>query len=159
MKWVLLSILLVASVAGAAKRTKHARVAHRGELQGPVTLNLRSLDLKRRLALVEIGGMKRPPGPNFFTLTDVRGRRYVAFAARCDEPFPSGARVCELELPDGYERHKLVSVELHLGGLHSPTAQVAPAEVEATWAAAQAFLEADPPPLPLSTKDGGGAAP
>jgi hypothetical protein len=127
----------------AAKRGSAA--AQSPGTTGPVTLNLRAVDLRHRIALVEVGGLKRAPQPNFFTFTDERGRHYVAFAARCEEPFPSGTRLCELELPEGYERHRLVALELHLHGLHGKAVAASEAAVTAAWATAEAEQAGEPP--------------
>jgi hypothetical protein len=78
--------------------------------------------------------------------------------ARCQAPFPSGARACELDLPPGYERHRLVTVELHLHGLHGRTIEVPPAEVAAAWDAAEYARKEAPaaaPPEPPPPGDGG----
>jgi hypothetical protein len=45
---------------------------------------------------------------------------------------------CALEIPDGYERHALVSLELHLRGLHSRTIAVPADVVRSVWEAALA---------------------
>jgi hypothetical protein len=130
-----ISLALVATAAWAkppaTKKPSTAKHAAPG-------LHLRSIDLVKRYAMVELSGVSRAPAPNLFIFTDDRERHYVAMNASCDPPFPSGARVCELEIPAGYERHKLVSLELHLGGLHSRTIAAPESEVAAAWAAAEA---------------------
>jgi hypothetical protein len=107
-------------------------------------IHLRSLDLARRYALIELSGVSKPPAPNLFTFTDERKRHYVAMGISCDPPFPSGTRACELAIPEGYERHKLVSLELHLGGLHSRTIEVPAGEIASAWEAAMA-TKIEPP--------------
>jgi hypothetical protein len=120
-------------------------------------LHVRAVDLAHRLVLVEVEGMTKPPPSNFFTLTDERGRHYIAQSIHCDPPFPSGTRTCELEIPLGYERHPLTSVELHRGGLHGRSVLAAPDEVRAAWAAAE---QAHAPPTFVATPaSGDGGAP
>ena len=110
-------------------------------------LHVRSIDLARRYVLVELSGISRPPAPNLYTFTDVRDRHYVALNVSCEPP--SGTMMCQLQIPDGYERHKLAQLELHLGGLHSRTIAAPSAEIAAAWAAALAApLEPSPSPSP-----------
>ena len=134
---VLLGAAASAKPPASKKPTKHAAPA----------LHLRSIDLVKRYVRVELTGVSRAPAPNLFTFTDERERHYVAMNASCDPPFPSGARVCELEIPQGYERHKLIAVDLHLGGLHSRTIAAPESEVAAAWAAAEA-ARVEPSPMP-----------
>jgi hypothetical protein len=117
----------------------------------PYAMRLRSIDLVHRLILVEVDGFTKPPPSNFFAMTDDRQRHYVAQTIHCDPPQPSGARDCELEIPLGYERHPLVSIELHVRGLHGRTVAVEGEPVKAAWAAA---LEAHEAPL-APPSDGG----
>jgi hypothetical protein len=100
------------------------------------TLHVRAIDLGRRSVLVEISGFHAAPLGNLFTFTDERGRHFIALDAHCDEPFPSGTRACELEIPAGYERHRIVSLVVHLGGLHARTVNASEAEIASAWAAA-----------------------
>jgi hypothetical protein len=90
-------------------------------------MQLVSIDPAQRLIHVELRGFKKPPAGNLFSMTDDRGRHYIAQTVRCQPPGGS-VLACALEIPDGYERHPLVSLELHLRGLHSRTIAV-PAEV------------------------------
>jgi hypothetical protein len=126
--------------APAKKKPERARGTH--------SLHLRSIDLARRVALVEVGGVSKPPAPNLYRFTDERDRHYVAMSAQCEPPSPSGVRACELVIPAGYERHRLKSLELHLGGLHSRMIAATPVVVAAAWAAAEASREA--PTLPVT---------
>ena len=139
-----IALIAVAAVAAAktpAPKKKSERV-----------LKLRALDLKRRVAVVELTGFQRPPAANLFTFTDERGRRFVPTGARCQEP-ADGARICDLELPEGYERHPIATVGLHVGGLHSREIFASKDEIRAAWDAAQASTQplGPPPPAP----DGG----
>jgi hypothetical protein len=104
-------------------------------------ISVRSIDLHRRYVLIELTGVKKPPAPNLYRLTDVRGRHFVALNSSCDPPFPSGARMCELQIPDGYERHRLQKLELHLGSLKSRMIAASEADVAAAWSAAEAALK------------------
>src|SRR4051812_32556188 len=87
----------------------------------PHGLRLRSIDIGHRLVMIEVDGFTKPPPSNYFTMTDDRGRHYVAQTIHCDAAAESGSRNCELEIPDGYERHPMTSLELHVRGLHGKT--------------------------------------
>lgn len=121
------ALALALALDAAAKPKSSAR---------PYALRLRSIDLVHRLILISVEGFAKPPPSNYFAMTDERQRHYVAQTIHCDPPAPSGVRDCELEIPLGYERHPLVSIELHLRGLHGRTVAVAGEEVSAAWAAA-----------------------
>ena len=159
---VVVPLLLGAGHADAKKKPRRggrgpygasSRVVRAAEVHGEATLRVRSIDFQHRTVVIELGGFPKAPAGNLFTFTDDRGRRFIATNARCDEPFPSGARVCDLETPDGYERHPWVGLDLHLHGLQSSSVVAAPrAEVERAFEAARALaadgatvLE-DPPP-------------
>ena len=131
-------IILCAAAASAAPKTTAKK--------GPA-MHVRSIDLARRYVLIELTGISRPPAPNLYTFTDVRDRHYVALNVSCEKPFPSGTMVCELQIPDGYERHQLAQLELHLGGLHSRTIAAPAAEIAAAWAAGLA-TQREPSPSP-----------
>jgi hypothetical protein len=146
-RYAVAALLALAAVA-AAKEPAGKRARKKPER----ALRLRAIDLKRRVAVVELSGFSRAPAVNLFTFTDERGRHYVPIGGRCQEPGESGARVCDLELPEGYERHKLATVGLHLGGLHSREIFVPEGQIRTAWDAAQASGEPlGPPPAP----DGG----
>lgn len=115
----------------------------------PIALHLRSIDLLRRLALVEVAGLARPPAGNLFTFVDERDRHFVAMGVRCED-LPSGSRQCELDLPAGYERHRLVSLTLHLHGLHSGTVAVDAEEVEDAWSKAETEAQNTPTRVPAA---------
>ena len=71
--------------------------------------------------------------------------------ARCDEPFPSGVRVCDLTTPDGYERHPWVELDLHLHGLESKAVVSAPKEeVARAYEAARGLSDLPPAASPQS---------
>jgi len=123
----LIAVLAVAAVA-VAKKSETSKQ--------PLGLHLRGIDLGHRLILIEVDGMSKAPPSNYFTMTDDRGRHYVAQTIHCDPPLPSGARACELEIPAGYERHPLTGLELHKGGLHGKPIVVDAKEVKAAWTAA-----------------------
>lgn len=131
------AVLGVAAGSAWAAKLARAKATPKAKQAAPA-LALRALDLERRRVIIEVAGLRRSPEPNLFTFTDVRGRHYIAVAAVCDPPFPSGTRVCELEIPRGYERHKLVSLELHLRSLHGRTVAAPAAEVASSWAYATA---------------------
>jgi hypothetical protein len=144
--------LALASVAAAATAASAKKKA--APSKQPLGLHLRAVDLGHRLILIEVDGFAKPPPSNYFTMTDDRGRHYIAQTIHCDPPFPSGTRACELEIPAGYERHPLTALELHVRGLHGKTVAVSPAEVKAAWAAAE---QAHAPPTgePAPARDGG----
>jgi hypothetical protein len=142
------TVIALALVVGAAAWAKPPSATKKAPSRHAAPgLHVRSIDLVKRYVMVELNGVSRPPSPNLFIFTDDRERHYVAMNASCDAPFPSGARVCELEIPSGYQRHKLISVELHLGGLHSRTIAAPESEVAAAWASAEA-ARAEPSPRP-----------
>ncbi len=100
-------------------------------------LHVRGMDRGRRVVTVEVsGGPQRAPAANLFTFTDDRGRHFVAVSAQCGEPFAPSTRSCELELPVGYERHRLVGIEVHLGTLKGRSLVALESEVAAAWDAA-----------------------
>lgn len=136
---------LVATAALAKKKEKEAASKQ------PLALHLRGVDLGHRLLMIEVDGFTKPPPSNYFTMTDERGHHYIAQTIHCDPPFPSGTRACELEIPTGYERHPLQTLELHRGGLHGKTLSVDPKEVKAAWAAAE---QAHAPPTSESPPTG-----
>jgi hypothetical protein len=138
-----LAIALVAVAAVAVARPKKKKARPPAPPSPSMAVHLRAIDLGHRLILVEVDGFSKPPPANYFTMTDERGRHYIAQTIHCDPPFPSGTQACELEIPVGYERHPLVKLELHVGGLHGTPVVVAPDEVRAAWAAAE---EAHAPP-------------
>ena len=127
-----------------------SRVVRPAQAHGQASLRVRSIDLARRLVVVEVGGFPHAPAGNLFTFTDDRGRKFIATSARCEEPFPSGTRMCDLETPDGYERHAWVSLELHLHGLTSSTVSAPKEEVARAYEAARALLAESGTPLPPS---------
>jgi hypothetical protein len=135
-----LAVVLAWGGVATAKRRRPA-VEAEPKTTGSVTLKLRAIDLRTRHVLVEVGGLSKPPLANFFTFTDERGRHYVSMTIHCDEPFPSGTRVCELEIPAGYERHRLDSLILHLHGLHGRPIAADPSEVRDAWEAAVSLAE------------------
>lgn len=145
-----LALVAVAAVAWAKKK-KHAE--EEAPSKQPLAVHLRAIDLQHRLILVEVDGFTKPPPANYFTMTDERDRHYIAQTIHCDPPFPSGTRACELEIPLGYERHPLKTLELHKGGLHGKVIAVAPDEVRAAWQAAQ---EAHAPPVEGPAPSDGG---
>ena len=119
----------------------NSRVERAAEASGEATLRVRSIDLPKRSVVVEVTGFPKAPAGNLFTFIDDRGRRFIATNARCDDPFPSGARVCDLATPEGYERHPWVGLELHLHGLASSSVRAPKEEVERAFEAARALLE------------------
>jgi hypothetical protein len=136
--------LAVAAVAVAKKKDGAAT-------KQPLALHLRGIDLVHRLILIEVDGFTKAPPSNYFTMTDDRGHHYIAQTIHCDPPFPSGTRACELEIPEGYERHPLQALELHKGGLHGKPILVEPKEVKAAWFAAE---QAHAPPTSEAPMDG-----
>jgi hypothetical protein len=117
-----------------AKKPK--RIEAEPKVSGATSFKLRSIDLQRRQVLIEVGGLSKAPLANFFTFTDERDRHFVAVNVRCDEPFPSGVRVCEVEMPPGYQKHKLTGLALHLHGLHGKPIAVEADEIADAWDAA-----------------------
>ncbi|MFI5289246.1 MAG: hypothetical protein ACHQ17_06340 [Polyangia bacterium] len=146
---VALTLALALAAAGGGVALARPRRSHRNHTGGEAraqaprkksgeaaSLHVRSIDLQRRRVLVEVTGLNKAPPPNFFTFTDERDRHYIAANTFCDPPFASGAQVCELEIPDGYQRHKLVSLLLHLTALHGPSLSADAPEIADAWAAA-----------------------
>jgi hypothetical protein len=107
------------------------------------TLHVRAIDRAKRSVLIEISGVTRVPPPNYFTFTDERARKFVAANIHCEEPFPSGTRACDLEMPAGYEKHRPMSLIAHLRGLHDKPIVVEDAELASAWAAAIANVVTD----------------
>jgi len=123
--WLWLLLVLVPGIAVAEPKKKSAEPVK-------AALHVRSIELERRTVTIElVGGPQRPPAANLFTFTDERGRHFVAVSAKCGEPFAPGVRSCELELPAGYERHKLVGLQLHLGSLKGRSLTAPAAEFSA----------------------------
>ncbi|HWE28911.1 MAG TPA: hypothetical protein VHB97_12960 [Polyangia bacterium] len=145
--------LIAAAIAVAAVAVAKKKEA---TTKQPLGLHLRGIDLVHRLLLIEVDGFTKAPPSNYFTMTDERGHHYIAQTIHCDPPFPSGTRACELEIPEGYERHPLQALELHKGGLHGRPILVDPKEVKAAWVAAE---QAHAPPTsesaPTTVSDGG----
>ena len=145
MRVLLLATGLALAPADAALAKKHKKKAATEVESKKVTLQLRSFDRPRRLALVEISGLSGPPKPNFFTFTDTRGRKFVAVSIRCDAPFPSGGQMCEAEIPVGYERRPLVGLALHIGSLNGRVVTVPKDAVARAWNASQVGDAPDEP--------------
>ncbi|MDB4971377.1 MAG: hypothetical protein JWN44_7066 [Myxococcales bacterium] len=143
---IILAVAAVATVA-LAKPPKDAAPKQ------PHGLRLRTIDIGHRLVMIEVDGFTKAPPSNYFTMTDDRGRHYVAQTIHCDPPADSGSRNCELEIPDGYERHPLTSLELHVRGLHGKTVAVAAEDIKKAWTAAEEAHAA--PPDGGSPRDGG----
>jgi hypothetical protein len=150
MVWRTTLILAVAALVGTGAAAAKPKKKPKGH-----ALRLRSFDLAKRLVFVEVDGFKKNPPSNHFTMTDDRGRHFVAQGIRCLPPEPAGTRACELDIPVGYERHPMVSLELHLGGLHAKTVAVPPADIKTAWAAA---VEATPPAPPSDSAHEGEVA-
>lgn len=150
---VALTLALVAALAfGGLAHGRPRRRSHRNHTGGEAraaaprkksgetaSLHVRSIDLLRRRVLIEVSGLNKTPPSNFFTFTDDRDHHYIAINSFCDPPFASGTQVCELEIPAGYERHKMVSLILHLGALHGSPLEVQAPEVADAWAAATLY--------------------
>lgn len=149
-----LALVASAALATAASAKKKKPAAAEATPKQPLAVHLRAIDIGHRLILVEVDGFAKPPPANYFTMTDERDRHYIAQTIHCDPPFPSGTRACELEIPLGYERHALKSLELHVKGLHGKVIAVAPDEVRAAW---QAAIEAHAPPTVGPAAVDGGA--
>jgi hypothetical protein len=142
----LIAIAILVAAVAAAKKPK--KIENEPKVKGSVTLKLRSIDLQTRQVLVEVGGLSKAPLANFFTFTDERERHFVAVNVRCEEPFPSGVRACEIEIPPGYEKHKLAGLMLHVHGLHGKPVEVDPAEVADAWDSANGSVS---PPTDAGT--------
>ncbi len=136
-------LLLLAGAAGAKKPTPSSRPAKKA-----AALSVKSIDLAHRAVVVELAGVSKPPSPNLFRFTDERERHFVAMNVACEPPSASGVRVCALEIPGGYQRHRLVAVELHLGGLHSRTIAASQREVAEAWTGATRVVVVEPSPSP-----------
>src|SRR5438874_211533 len=96
---IIVAVAAVAAAALAKPKDAAPKQAH--------GLRLRSIDIVHRLVMIEVDGFTKPPPSNYFTMTDDRGRHYVAQTIHCDAPAESGSRNCEIEIPDGYERHPM----------------------------------------------------
>jgi hypothetical protein len=127
-----------------------SRVERPAEARGQSSLRLRSIDMPRRSVVVEVGGFPHAPAGNLFAFIDDRGRHFIATRAQCDEPFPSGIRVCDLATPEGYERHPWIGLELHLHGLHSATVAAPREEIERAYEAASALAAESTPAAPAA---------
>jgi hypothetical protein len=125
-------VVVALSVAAWAK--------HSSSSSGKLAMALVSIDRAQRLVHVELRGFNKAPPGNFFSMTDDRGRHYIAQTVRCA---PAGAPLlsCALEIPDGYERHPLVSLELHVRGLHSRTIAVPAEVVSEAWLASLGYAD------------------
>jgi hypothetical protein len=132
---VMFALVLGAMPAQAAKKRPSAPSAARA-------LHVRAVDLGKRTITVELIGFAKPPAANLFSLTDERDRHVVAQTIACEEPV-DGVRSCALEIPAGYERHRIVDVLVRVGGLKGRPLHAPASEVQAAWEAAS----------------GGGAAP
>jgi hypothetical protein len=125
----------IAVARGAEKKSAAARKAAPAAKKKRVELHLRALDAARRQADVDLLGASRVPAPNLFTFTDVRDRHFVAVSVHCDEPTQEGVRACRLEIPAGYETHKLRALVLHVGGLHGRVVAVPDEEIASAQSA------------------------
>jgi hypothetical protein len=124
------AIVVLALAATAVGATKPPKAS------APPTLHVRAFDLAKRAVLIEISGVAKVPPPNYFTFTDERARKFVAANVHCEEPFPSGTRACDLEMPPGYQKYRPVSLIAHLRGLHDKPIVVDGAELASAWDAA-----------------------
>jgi hypothetical protein len=140
----LVAVSLLATVAAPALVAGKGKKAEQAPKQPPA-LHVRTIDIPHRLVLIELAGVNKAPANNWFTLTDDRARHYIPQTAHCDPPEATGVRACELEIPDGYERHPLTKLELHLKGLHGRLIGAPLEEVAAAWATAE--LAHSPAPL------------
>ena len=148
-----LALLLASSPVWAANKKApkrrgpygpNSRVERPAEARGQASLRVRSIDFGRRIVVVEVGGFPKAPAGNLFTFSDDRGRKFIATAATCEAPFPSGVRVCDLMTPEGYERHPWVGLELHLHGLQSSSVAAPHEEVARAYEAARMLADAEP---------------
>jgi hypothetical protein len=73
----------------------------------------------------------------------------VALNASCEKQ--EALLLCQLQIPDGYQRHELAKLELHLGGLHSRTIMAPEREIAAAWTQAVAAAAPSPSPTPSPT--------
>ena len=134
--WGLALLLVVPSVAGAAKKKPAKwRGAAASSSSGPRAIHVRAIDLARRTVTVELTGFTKPPAANLFSFTDERNRHAVAMTVACEEP-TDGVRSCALEIPAGYERHRIVDVLVRVGGLHGRPVHAPASEVQTAWEAA-----------------------
>jgi hypothetical protein len=152
MRMAALVLLVFATTPALAKKPKRrgpygpsSRIERPAEAKGQSSLRLRSIDMARRTVVVEVGGFPHAPAGNLFAFIDDRGRHFIATRAQCDEPFPSGVRVCDLETPEGYERHPWVGLELHLHGLQSGTVVAPREEIARAYEAARALASESTP--------------
>ena len=99
----------------------------------PAKLHVRGFDAKTRALTVEISGLEHPPAANYFTFTDSDKRHFIAASIRCEPAENHQAQLCHLEIPIGYERHQVISLGLHRGGLHGPETMVDAKELAAVW--------------------------
>jgi hypothetical protein len=131
---VAIAVALAVPVGGGAAVKRRGGGAKR-EAAGPRALHVRAIDLAKRLVTVELTGFAKPPAANLFSFTDERERHAVAMTVACEEPV-DGVRSCALEIPAGYERHRIVDVLVRVGGLHGRPLHAPAAEVQAAWEAA-----------------------
>lgn len=133
--WGLALALLAPSVADAAKKKPAKGGAASSASAGPRALHVRAIDLARRTVTVELTGFAKAPAANLFSFTDERNRHAVAMTIACEEP-ADGVRSCALEIPAGYERHRIVDVLVRVGGLHGRPVHAPASEVQTAWEAA-----------------------
>ncbi len=145
---VLVCMAASGAFAAAPKKSKTKTTAAKSS--GAVKLAIKELDLQKEQLIVTLANVSRPPAPNLYRLTDERDRHYIAIDSACEEPDSAGARICRLTLPAGYGRHRLKTVELHIGGLHGRLVSVDPKEVAAAWddAITRATMGIPAPPEP-----------
>ncbi len=120
-------LALAALVALAAGGSALAAAQKKSGTHVAPAMHLVSYDRQNREAVVELRGFSRVPGANFFTFTDDRDRHFVAPSVRCEDK--DGARACRLAIPAGYEKHPLVSLGVHLHGLHGRVVAVPADEI------------------------------
>lgn len=131
---VMIVLLSIGNAAAASKKKKKEKPVK----EGPRSIKIRGVDIKKRVLFVELTGFSSPPAANLFTMTDSRDRHYVAAAIRCAEPAKvNGPRNCELEIPSGYEKNRITDLLVHQGGLHGKPLKANTSEVQAAWDAAE----------------------
>jgi hypothetical protein len=154
--WLVLPLVCASTVLAAGVQKKNKKASQPGDgASHAIKLKIKELDLTKEQLTIALANASKPPAPNLYRFTDDRDRHYIAVDSTCAEPDAAGERICRLALPSGYGRHRLKTVELHIGGLHGRLIGVDPKDVAAAWDDAQTRAQLGIPAPPTENPDGG----